>query len=85
MLKNFENFSADGPETRRGLLAFKYFNKWKSDHLAECLVILRNDILNDFTNVCHSNQKTALTSCQELKSYFNNNCTPNDDESQVKM
>ena len=46
MLKIFEIYSEEGPESRRGKLAVKYYLKWKTDHLPECFVILRNGLTN---------------------------------------
>ena len=78
MLKIFEIYSEEGPESRRGKLAVKYYLKWKTDHLPECFVILRNGLTNEFLNVCHTNKYSVQTSCHKLKNYFLNNCDDED-------
>ena len=77
LLKFFDIINADGPQSRNGKLAYKYYLKWKRDHLPQCFVILGNEIREDFSNMCQSKKHSALSSCHQVKHYFTNNC---DDE-----
>ena len=72
MLFFFEKDNEEGRESKRGILALKYFRIWKGESAIGKLLDMKEQFEKEMVNICESEIQLAHESCSEAKHFIEN-------------
>ena len=70
MLYYFEKDNEEGKETRKGILAMKYFQIWKGESSFIEFIAMKEQFEKEMVKMCETEIQEAYESCFETKQFL---------------
>ena len=67
MLYYFEKNNEEGKESRRGIIAMKYFRIWKGESSVDQFIAMKEQFEKEMVKICETEIQEAHESCFETK------------------
>ena len=70
MLHHFEKQNEEGRESRRGVLAMKYFLRWRGVSSVQTFIDLRERLEVEAVALCEAENRSAERNCFDTKEFI---------------